>query len=284
LVSVVVPTRNRSEQLRDCLLSLLQQDYTQDSYEIVVVNNGSSDSTSAVVEEISRSHPMVEVREVLEPAAGLNRARNRGIEMTHGSLIWFVDDDEIVARHALRRLTWVLDMNRDVWAAGGPCLPLPMQPGMRPRTMCATCWARFKAWGDPAISTLVEVEELPGGNTLIAKTAFEKIGLFEPWLSGSGDDSEWFARARACGGRFLYDPEGWVWHRIRPEEIRFSALLRKRLSSAVKLAGARRFMKARSSSQDLKLALHFLGHGARRACILGLVNGTGWLLSATLPS
>src|SRR5204862_7056439 len=92
-VSVVVPTWNRADLLPDCLRSLRAQDYPADRFEIVVLDNGSSDATADVVRPfMDVGGPSVRyVR--LERHGSLNVARNAAIAAAHGDPICFVDDD-----------------------------------------------------------------------------------------------------------------------------------------------------------------------------------------------
>lgn len=283
LVSVVIPTRDRAPLLARCLESLLDQDLSADRYEIVVVNNGSTDDTTSVIEQTGRAGHGVRVREVAEPEPGLNRARNRGITAARGELIWFIDDDELAPPDTLGRLIACLEASPGVAAVGGPCEPLPYGISRRPWTFCDACWATFKSWRAESGTEPAEVEELPGGNALFLRRAFDQVGMFAPHLSGSGDDAEWFHRARRSGARFLLDPQAWVWHRIGPEEITVRALARKRLGAARALNEARRTMGVeRSVRGDLVRAGRFAAHGVRRMCPSAIVNALGWSLSASL--
>lgn len=94
-MTVLVCTRDRAALLADCLRSLVA-DQCATSREIVVVDNGSSDGTRAVVEEAARAATGASIRWVLEPEPGLARARNRGVAEARGELLLFTDDDVIV--------------------------------------------------------------------------------------------------------------------------------------------------------------------------------------------
>jgi glycosyltransferase involved in cell wall biosynthesis len=99
--SVVVCTRNRWPLLEACLASLALQTYA--GLETVVVDNGSTDETPAKLEAWRRAGERRVV--VAEPAAGLSRSRNRGLQVAHGDVVLFLDDDALapaawVAAHA----------------------------------------------------------------------------------------------------------------------------------------------------------------------------------------
>lgn len=86
-ISVVVPFFNTRKYIRDCIAALLDQDYPQEDYEIIMVDNNSSDGTAETVKEFSR------IRLLSEKGQGSYRARNRGIRAARGELIAFTDSD-----------------------------------------------------------------------------------------------------------------------------------------------------------------------------------------------
>src|SRR3989442_2983217 len=92
-ITVVVPTRNRAALLRDCLKSLIAQDFPSDHYEIIVVDDGSRDETTAVANEFASEPIGPRVHLVSQPFSGLNAARNAGIVAAGGEPICFVGDD-----------------------------------------------------------------------------------------------------------------------------------------------------------------------------------------------
>src|SRR2546427_3112167 len=92
-ITVVVPTRNRAALLRDCLKSLVAQDFPSDQYEITVIDDGSRDETTAVANEFASEPVGPRVHLVSQPFSGLNAARNAGLAVAGGDPICFVDDD-----------------------------------------------------------------------------------------------------------------------------------------------------------------------------------------------
>jgi glycosyltransferase involved in cell wall biosynthesis len=100
-VSVVVPTRNKAAVLQDTLSALLVQGMESDSFEVIVVDNGSSDETSQVVQTFLAQRPHWQL--IHEPVPGRSRARNAGIAAARGSLVLLLDDDIRVAPDHLER-------------------------------------------------------------------------------------------------------------------------------------------------------------------------------------
>ena len=89
-ISVVIPTRNRIEKLLTCLEALAHQSILSQEFEVIVVDDGSSDGTKEVIE--TRSFPFA-LRYVRQDGAGPGAARNLGIEQAAGELVLFVGDD-----------------------------------------------------------------------------------------------------------------------------------------------------------------------------------------------
>jgi glycosyltransferase involved in cell wall biosynthesis len=96
-VSVIVPTYNRASLLKRLLESLREQTYPADKFEVLVVDDGSTDETPQVVEEFARSAPFA-VRYFRQPRKGPAAARNLGIQQSRGEIVAFVDSDVTVAK------------------------------------------------------------------------------------------------------------------------------------------------------------------------------------------
>ena len=108
-VSIVVPARNAESTLRDCVTSLLRLDYPVQRREIIVVDNGSSDATSASIQDLP-------VTLLTERRRGPSWARNAGIEASKGEIIAFTDADCIVTRGWLHGLVTAFQYEEEPWA------------------------------------------------------------------------------------------------------------------------------------------------------------------------
>ena len=104
-LSIIVPIYNVAPYLRKCVDSLLAQDISD--YEIILVDDGSTDSSGAIADEISdafRLSPLasrLQLRVIHQPNAGLSEARNTGVAKAQGEYIWFVDSDDYVEPNVL---------------------------------------------------------------------------------------------------------------------------------------------------------------------------------------
>ena len=273
LVSIVVPTRNRCSPLRDCLATLISQDYPAERYEIVVVDDGSTDDTRKTVTEMTARTRSPFVRYLCH-SGGVNAARNRGIAASSGSIVGFIDDDELAPSQLLGVAVRLLTDNASAVAVGGEYRS--RLEGKRPRFVCTNCTENYKSIRAPRETRSAIVDDLPGGCVFLRRQAFEKYGLFAESLSGPGDDSEWFRRTREGDGTLLQSPELWIWHRMTERDFRPGPLVKKHVFGTANLVAARQLMGWDSGSRDeVMQALNFLGHGLRRGCVVGLARGLG---------
>lgn len=102
LISFIVPVYNMSKYLDDCFKSLLCQDIDSDEYEIVCINDGSTDNSLEILNAYEEKYDNVKVIDVEN--GGVAAARNIGIDASCGKYIWFVDSDDCVRGNCLGEL------------------------------------------------------------------------------------------------------------------------------------------------------------------------------------
>ncbi|HEY9624701.1 MAG TPA: glycosyltransferase [Crinalium sp.] len=216
-VSVIICTRNRTDQLANCLRSL--QMLSTPPHEIIVVDNApSSDATQQLVAS------MPNVRYVLEPRAGLSIARNTGIRHSTGDIIAFTDDDVTVHPN------WIAQLQRSfsdpqMMAITGLVLPGALDTesqvifekelggfgqGYRVKTFDKSFFMAMKHVGVPVWRIGA------GANMAFRRQAFDRVGDFDERLgagaSGCSEDSELWYRLLADGWSCRYDPSVVVYH------------------------------------------------------------------------
>lgn len=101
-ISIIVPIYNTADYLAPCIDSLLHQDLPPDAYEIILVNDGSTDGSAEICSRYAEAYPHILLVE--QPNAGLSAARNSGLALAHGDWLWFVDSDDFVAPNCLRKI------------------------------------------------------------------------------------------------------------------------------------------------------------------------------------
>jgi glycosyltransferase involved in cell wall biosynthesis len=214
-VSVVVCTRNRSSRLGDACEALLGVTPPAGGWEVVIVDNASTDDTRAVADRLQQGAGDL-VRVVEERTIGLSAARNRGIAESRGELVAFLDDDAFPQAAWLDALATALGGDR-VLAAGGPVEPLV--EGELPEWFQGRFLPYLTVWdlGDEAID--LRYNEYPrGANMAFRRAAFDRFGGFSPHLGRSGrsllscEETELCLRLERGGFRTVYVPEARVRH------------------------------------------------------------------------
>lgn len=107
-VSIIVPVYNVEKYLRDCIDSILMQNYK--NIEVIAVNDGSTDSSPDILQEYANKDSRIKVLNKVN--AGLASARNYGLSHIDGDYILFVDSDDIIAPQALETLMEVADKHQ----------------------------------------------------------------------------------------------------------------------------------------------------------------------------
>ena len=101
-LSFIIPVYNTEEYVGICIKSLLEQDISKDEYEIICVNDGSSDGSLEVLEQFSRKNTNVIV--INQKNSGVCASRNKGLDAARGEYIWFIDSDDFIQKNILGTL------------------------------------------------------------------------------------------------------------------------------------------------------------------------------------
>lgn len=99
ILSIIVPVYNVEQHLQRCLQSIACQMHA--GYELVLVDDGSTDQSAAMCDAFAQQHPELDVVVLHQPNGGLSAARNRGLEVARGQYVTFVDSDDHVDPHTL---------------------------------------------------------------------------------------------------------------------------------------------------------------------------------------
>jgi glycosyltransferase involved in cell wall biosynthesis len=218
-ITVLVCTYNRSRTLGETIESVVTQTLPGSlNWEILVVDNNSSDDTRLVVEELRRRYPG-HIRYFFEPKQGLSHARNTGIREAKGEILVFIDDDGTAEAGWLQNLT--ANLHSDEWAGvGGRLLPPP--------SFARPSWLPNKSLFTSAPLGIfdlgLEARQLHqppfGGNMAFRKEVFDSYGGFRTDLGREGrnlisnEDTEFGRRLLAAGLRLRYEPSALIYHRM----------------------------------------------------------------------
>jgi glycosyltransferase involved in cell wall biosynthesis len=233
MISVVICTYNRASSLRKTLESLVQMSVPPDlRWELIVVDNNSTDNTRAVVEEFACSSGL-NVRYIFEANQGLCYARNTGVANSSGEIIGFTDDDVLVSSEWLGELVRTF-REFDCIGVGGKSIPA-WNGLLKPDWVITSgpyCLSRGPTLDFDLGDEAKEIQVAPWGlNMAFRKTVFERHGLFRTDLdvSGSGGllggDTEFGKRLLDSGEKIAYSPKAVVFHPVARERITKSYFL-----------------------------------------------------------
>lgn len=217
-LSIVICTYNRERYIAESVRASLNQTVKQGDYQVIVVNNNSTDGTDNVCRQLLVEENL-EFDYFIETNQGLSYARNRGIQESTGEIIVFVDDDAMMERDYVENLLTFFESDSNVSAVGGRIYPRYeenkadwLSPVLMPLIAALDLGDRARPfrWGKFPI----------GANMAFRKSVFDKIGLFNVGLGRSGaklqggEEKDVFARMRAENLSVWYCPDVIVHHVI----------------------------------------------------------------------
>lgn len=197
--TVVVCSYNGSATIRQTLDALVQLDYP--NYEVIVVNDGSTDHTADIAAEYA-------VTLISTENKGLSSARNTGYRAGSGEIVAYIDDDAFPEPHWLRYLALGY-LQHDVVSVGGPNYPVPDD------VLVADCVANAPGGPMEVMLTDTIAEHIPGCNMSFKRDALDKIGGFDAQFRAAGDDVDLCWRIIDQVGQIGFQPAAFNWHRRR---------------------------------------------------------------------
>ena len=252
--SVVICTHNRAGYLAEAIRSVQEQTLRPDRYEVIVVDNVSTDGTRQIVEALSATS-RAPVRYLYEERLGSSAARNAGIAQAKGDLLAFMDDDAVATPGWLARLANVFEEDEGIVCVGGGIELLwdVPRPGWYP--------PRFEGYlgGTRRFGAvqrdLAADEFLPSGNLAVRRQAVMQLGdggWFDPALGHQGSrlgahEDYWFSYQVRRYGRLVYAPGALVRHHVPPERATRRYLLRR--AYLVDVSNAQLVQRMRPSSR-----------------------------------
>ena len=221
-VSIIIPTRNRKDSLKECLLSLTHLDYPQNKYEVIVIDDGSTDGTEDMIIEIRDSLTYTFHYGRLKEKKGVSSARNLGMQITKGQIFVFADDDCLFEKGWLTNLLNGFNSPK-VGAVGG----LDRTP--EDATIFSKCvdylFTSFIGTGGLRRGEGLRVGRYypKGCNMAVLREAVDCVGEFDEHLV-PGEEIEFGYRIEKAGYKIRFVPGAFVWHKRRTS---LRALLQK---------------------------------------------------------
>lgn len=230
-ISAIICTHNRDQYLGAAIDSLLSQQ-TDKAFEIIVVDNASTDHTRTVIQS-RLPHPAL--HSVYEPRLGLSIARNTGAAHAQGEVLAYLDDDAIASPQWLHVLSAAFQQDEHLAIAGGR-IALIWPPSLsRPAWLSDNltgCLGAYDLGDTPR--PIHHAGLTPRGlNYAIRRTFFDQVGGFNRHLGRRGNrllsNEELYMTEQALqqGWRVLYLPEAEVSHQVAPERVRPVWFLRR---------------------------------------------------------
>ncbi|MHB1035974.1 MAG: glycosyltransferase family 2 protein [Pirellulales bacterium] len=246
-VSVLIATRDRGALLRQTLESLARQQLDGITWEVIVVDNGSSDATPSVLEEAASHLPLVSIQ---EPRPGKNRALNKALDVARGDLLVFTDDDVIPEPGWISELVAASKRWPDDSIFCGPIVPA--FPPNTPEWISDPAFSfGIGAFGryDPSDRETPVAQSPFGANLALRRQVFTNDRFCEHiGPSGTqyamGSETELLARLHRRGERFIFVPPAKVQHVIEPHQVTLKWLSGRAFRAA---RGAARLAPDRSS-------------------------------------
>ena len=205
-VSVIVPVRDGESTIADGLDSILATDYPADRREILVIDNGSSDGTAALIQ----ARPVTYLREAKR---GVSSARNRGIAESRGEILAFVDADCLVEPQWLTELVRPFE-DPAVGSVGGDLRHAPPTTAAeRQAARMLGNWQRFAFTSDPAYPITA--------NAAYRRDVLDRIGPFDPHMTRAQDVELGLRFQEHSGLRLAYAERATALHRHRSTQRGF---------------------------------------------------------------
>ena len=230
LATVIVCTHNRGRLLSEGLPELLAQQLPGGPYEVLVIDNASTDDTAERVGDLLERYPG-RVRYVREDRVGLSSARNAGIRHANGPIIAFIDDDAVPEQGWLSSLVSAF-VDPAVACAGGPVIPIlqgDLPPWFSPKLQ--TYISIFDKGSEPAPLTYNEYPR--GVNIAFRREVFRSVGLFSSSFGRKGrslmsyEEIELCYRIERAGWTILYVPGASVRHTVHADRLTQDWFLRR---------------------------------------------------------
>lgn len=231
-ISIIIPTFNRADQLNRTLFSLLELKTDRNLFEIIVVDNGSTDNTKEIVEKYIEQNRNTTIRYIYDAMPGLLTGRHRGAKEAKGEILTFIDDDVQISSTWLDTILEVMSTKPEVALLTGSNLPLYES---YPPKWISYFWSKDENGKKCGWLSLMdfgneEKEIHPnfvwGLNFTIRKNIFELLGGFHPdnipkayqHFQGDGETGL-TAKALIKGYKAYYHPGVMLYHQVTSDRM-----------------------------------------------------------------
>ena len=230
-ISVIICTYNRGSLLNRTFEALIRQTLPVNEFEVLLINNNSTDQTAAICLRFQQAHPEFPFHYFEEKQQGLSYARNRGIEEARGNLLVFLDDDAFAEPDYLRNIQQFFKTHPDAAAAGGRIYP--EFENQRPSWMSHYMLSLASTLNLGNRVLLFRKKYPIGANMILRRSTVEKYGEFDVALGRRGnklegaEEKDLFYRIRRNGEKIYYLPDAVVYHFVPDKRLEFDYFKRQ---------------------------------------------------------
>jgi len=263
-LSVGICTYNRADMLRDVLETFAQQTLDPSLFEILVIDNHSTDHTKDAVSAFAQAHPQLTVRYIYEAKQGVSHARNTAYLSAHSPYVVYIDDDELADAQLLEAYYNAVTQAPQYGVFAGKILI--QQPKNRPAWFSEyieNWFGRYDFGSKPLEITLNDVAQkliaLPNcGNMAIQVALLKDVGGFDPELGRKqdqmlgGEETQVCTEALKRGYRMRYEPGAVIEHIILPERLTAEHMRERHFQAG------KSYIRMRRARQELKPPVRYI--------------------------
>lgn len=234
VVSVIIPTYNRSHLIELTLDSFIRQNFRKEDFEIIISNNNSTDNTEEVVKRFIEKNSSFNLKYIVESRQGVHFARNSAAKLAKGEYLYFTDDDMIAEPDALKELLYLFSLDTKIASVTG--LVLPKWEAEPPKWILKLCNNALLSLNDPDYDLIVSENDCNvfSCHQMIRSQIFFLSGGFNPentkgvWI-GDGETGL-NIKIKEEGFKFAFNRRS-VIHHIIPASRLTQRYLNKRMAN-----------------------------------------------------
>ncbi len=223
-ISAVICSYNRARFIINAVESIFRQDFDKRQYEVIVVDNNSTDNTLRLLENFKAVHPQYNFSFYTEPNQGVAWARTRCAREAKGEIIAYIDDDSEAQQGWLSKIADFFDNNPEVYSVGGKIVPRFLTDV--PDWYSKYFFGLVGSFDQGDKIKRLKGERYPcGANMAFREKAFRKVGYFNTLLGRSGkgllanEEKDIYKRILATGMKVYYLPDVWVTHTVEANKF-----------------------------------------------------------------
>lgn len=278
-LSIIICSYNRASYINDALSSLYSQSSGLDCFEVIIVDNNSTDNTKEVYTHWRETNPNGQFTFITETKQGASFARNAGASIALGEWVCFIDDDAIATQHYVENILKHIQKKPEAVGFGGRIIPkyVPAEPK----------WMSFYVSSlvgnfdyAPTACAFKNGKYPLESNMIVKKSVYTQIGGFNEHLPGvvgtlriGGEGKELFYKIIALGHTLYYDPSICVHHVVEVKKLTSEYMYR--VASGIGRGEKTRTLQISNTQYLLKIVEYILKLGA------GIILGIKYALQLT---